>query len=876
MSLVFFLGMHSALYAQNESIYADTYGSELIGEIRTNYYPSSIKSYDTARDSMYISLDVTPGGKIICVYTGLEVTADGSRTPGSPGAELNTEHVWPQGFFDSASPMVSDIHHLFPTWQTVNSIRGSLKFAEIPDVDTDKWLYDGNESTSIPGSNIDLYSESTTTAFEPREDFKGNIARAIFYFWTLYQNNSDIVAEGTNEAFFADMKETLYDWHIQDPVDAAEVARSSGIESIQGNRNPFIHDTTLIRRAYIDTVASTNGETSEEISFREISFRLDASNGAADYSNKLYFHENGTEEQDAYDGSKLASISPGNPYMFFVQNFGEGEVELVQDARNLYPDTIQTYNLEVEDAGFSGTLTISWQNFKNIPDLWKLWLVDTDLDSTINMVDDSEYSFTTSRNFQVRIEPITSQVVISGDAGWRLLSFPVTGASATQLTDDTAIQGITGGENTTADPNLYINLASDGTAGNGYSVPSDIYSAWGDGYGFLTYFFDNDVAGSSELPITIDAMGKEPEGDVTLSISDTFTLAGNPFLSNLDLDEISGNGSGGTNGGLQSPIYYYDSNGLNTANFGTGAIISNWSGFFIQRSGSSTTELTIPVSAKTEDSSTAGSFSKEKNPSFREIELHLESPGSLVDRSAKLFFHEAASQSIDAFDGNRLYPIDGRPFLAFSHTEGDSIKLLVQDARAFNPEKEERYKLIVNDQGVSGVYTLSWPELRNIPDQWELKFLDLETGESVSMRDYEFYNFEIESASQKPLKKQPGLFKQAEASTELAPRFKIVIASAQATKNEFEDTPVTHRLEQNYPNPFNPTTTIRYSLSEPGRVTLSIFNVMGQKVDTIIDESKTSGAYQITWDARNFASGVYYYQLKVSDQVITKKMTLIK
>ena len=621
---------------------------------------------------------------------------------------------------------------------------------------------------------------------------------------------------------------------------------------------------------------STLFAQNEDVSFREISLRLDASNGATDYSNKLYFYENGSEGEDAYDGSKLASISPGNPYMYFVQDFGEGEIELVQDARGLYPDTIQTYSLEVEDSEFSGTFTISWLNFKNIPDLWELWLVDTDLDSTINMSDESEYSFTTSRSFQVLIEPVTSQVVITGDAGWRVLSFPVTGASVTQLTDDTAIQGISGGENESADPNFYLNLASDGTAGNGYSAPTDIYTSWGDGYGFLTYFFDNKLAGSSDLPVTINAMGKEPEGDVTLSISNTFTLVGNPFLNNLELDEISGNGSGGTKGGLQSPVYYYDSGGLGTANFGTNTIISTWSGFFLERAGSSTTKLTIPSSAKTDTAATAGSFSKQQSPSFREIELHLEGPNSLTDKSSKLFFHSAASESTDPFDGSKLYPIDGRPFLAFSDTGDNSTRLLVQDARALNPEREQVYNLLVYDNGKSGVYTLSWPVFRNIPEHWELMLLDFETGVSLSMRDYKSYKFEIESTSKNLPKKELKLLKQVEQTSGLTPRFKIVVAAAQATSIESGENPDTFSLYQNYPNPFNPSTTIEYRLTRSSNVTLNIFNAMGQKVKTVVNEVKSAGSYRISWDATGFASGVYYYKLKVSDGVMTKKMTLIK
>ena len=84
----------------------------------------------------------------------------------------------------------------------------------------------------------------------------------MFYFWAIYQDNSSIVNDGTdNEAFFNSMKDVLLTWHDADPVDETEVARSVGIENVQGNRNPFIHDTTLVRRAFFGGMPVSNEES---------------------------------------------------------------------------------------------------------------------------------------------------------------------------------------------------------------------------------------------------------------------------------------------------------------------------------------------------------------------------------------------------------------------------------------------------------------------------------------------------------------------------------------------------------------------------------------------------------------------------------------
>ncbi len=83
-------------------------------------------------------------------------------------------------------------------------------------------------------------------------------------------------------------------------------------------------------------------------------------------------------------------------------------------------------------------------------------------------------------------------------------------------------------------------------------------------------------------------------------------------------------------------------------------------------------------------------------------------------------------------------------------------------------------------------------------------------------------------------------------------------------------------LGQNFPNPFNPSTTIRFSLSDPGPVVLKVYDALGREVSTLISEELGRGPHAALWDASDRASGVYYYQLSTSDRTITKKMALIK
>jgi hypothetical protein len=91
-----------------------------------------------------------------------------------------------------------------------------------------------------------------------------------------------------------------------------------------------------------------------------------------------------------------------------------------------------------------------------------------------------------------------------------------------------------------------------------------------------------------------------------------------------------------------------------------------------------------------------------------------------------------------------------------------------------------------------------------------------------------------------------------------------------------EGQPLTFALAQNYPNPFNPTTRIEFSIPAQSRVELKVYNILGQVVATLVDEVRPAGAYRVTFNASNVASGVYFYKLIAGDFVSVKKMALLK
>jgi hypothetical protein len=91
-----------------------------------------------------------------------------------------------------------------------------------------------------------------------------------------------------------------------------------------------------------------------------------------------------------------------------------------------------------------------------------------------------------------------------------------------------------------------------------------------------------------------------------------------------------------------------------------------------------------------------------------------------------------------------------------------------------------------------------------------------------------------------------------------------------------EELPIEYKLSQNYPNPFNPATTIRYSIPKQQKVTLKLYNVLGQEVATLINRVQKAGHYQLNYNAKDLASGVYIYTIKAGEFNSSKKMLLLK
>ena len=190
----------------------------------TDLRPGTNKIWDIYSD--------IPGGTPPYLYT---FNSDKCGQYDSESDCYNREHTWPQSYFSNQEPMLSDLFHIYPTDGFVNGKRSNDPYGEVGNAS-----YTSQNGSKSGNSNFAGFSG---TVFEPRDEFKGDLARTYFYMATRYYNEDNnftdwTMANGANLTPYAIA--LLLSWHHQDTVSQKEKNRNNAIYNLQNNRNPFI------------------------------------------------------------------------------------------------------------------------------------------------------------------------------------------------------------------------------------------------------------------------------------------------------------------------------------------------------------------------------------------------------------------------------------------------------------------------------------------------------------------------------------------------------------------------------------------------------------------------------------------------------------
>ena len=245
--VVLFSSNAAAIAIDISNYYASAYGltgtalrvalRDIIAAAKTNDY------YEL--HNHYQSTDSRPDGTVWDMYSDVPngvspysfpfVSCEQCGNYRIEGDCYNREHSWPQSWFGSGSPMVSDLFHLYPTDGKVNANRGNYPFGEVA----------RPTSVSLNGGKVGPCSTPgyTGTVFEPIDQYKGDFARTYFYMSTRYYEK-DVGWQVNSAVDGAELApwtiEMLLRWHADDPISLKETLRNEAVYAIQGNRNPYI------------------------------------------------------------------------------------------------------------------------------------------------------------------------------------------------------------------------------------------------------------------------------------------------------------------------------------------------------------------------------------------------------------------------------------------------------------------------------------------------------------------------------------------------------------------------------------------------------------------------------------------------------------
>ncbi|MFC1570150.1 T9SS type A sorting domain-containing protein, partial [bacterium] len=175
-------------------------------------------------------------------------------------------------------------------------------------------------------------------------------------------------------------------------------------------------------------------------------------------------------------------------------------------------------------------------------------------------------------------------------------------------------------------------------------------------------------------------------------------------------------------------------------------------------------------------------------------------------------------------------------------------------------ESEVDHLGFIIERRLAGALEDSWEKIASYETHQDL----MSQGNQSSQRNYEFIDVNVELG-------QIYIYRISDIDIE-GQRGQEVVLQVQHTMV----IPTELALHQNYPNPFNPATTIQFALPEKQHVQLNVYNLAGQKVETLINEEMGIGEHQAIWNASQYSAGLYFSELIVGDQRLVKKMHLIK
>ncbi|MEM6783618.1 MAG: T9SS type A sorting domain-containing protein [Bacteroidota bacterium] len=495
----------------------------------------------------------------------------------------------------------------------------------------------------------------------------------------------------------------------------------------------------------------------------------------------------------------------------------------------------------------------------------------------------------------------------TGGENWRMVASPVPTATLDDLLGGMWTQGFTGADTESGSPNvLRYDESVAGDAGQGFTAPASQSEVMGAARGYIVYLFsDDDFDGTAEgFPKSLSVTGVTGTGTVTPAVSYTdngptnddegWQLYGNPFDEAVDWDAFA-------RSGFDATVQVWDPNTSSyrvwdgTVGTLTDGVIAPFQGFFARaQSGAAT--FSIPEAAKASGGTfygiTTGDAPNEASVRGDDgtLALTLDTPAGQAQ--AWVRFREEGTRGIDGFDAPTLGPLAWTYALLYTEApERESATAVGLTINALPTVTSESADVVVplglevlaDGRPSSGTFTLAWPSVPALPDGWSLTLTDQATGEVIDMQAQDQYAFVWEPGPAARSRDVDALvpegLRSVVARVQAADRF--VLRAGQGVVVGTDDAaapgvPDVLTLESNYPNPFTQSTTIRFGLPVSSEVRLEVYDLLGRRVVTLVDETRAAGWHEVDLERASLASGTYIYRIEAAGETRSKQMARVR
>lgn len=484
-----------------------------------------------------------------------------------------------------------------------------------------------------------------------------------------------------------------------------------------------------------------------------------------------------------------------------------------------------------------------------------------------------------------------------GREGWRMITAPVRNMTFLEVLDDIRIEGIPESYAPENETTIFYWEETDGE--DGLKSPESLSETMVPGVGYMVYLFEDDdpgrqgVQGGFPKKIEVDNIDREVESSVQVEVSATdhnengridgnegWNLLGNPFGVSVSvaalLDELEINDAV-----LNRNLYIWDaSEGDGNGVFRTltdGDRLAPFQAFFVRYTGEHFFSENITLNRNNLNADDRRSYYNENSNNRFELSLRIE--GSPGYDEFSLVFSDDGEMNINRRDRFKKLSLNSGSLSLYGRFQREKFS-----SKRIPGNLETGLEIPLGiDYPDEEELTFLWEGIDQLPRNWTVTLIDRKQNIRTDLRTQQEYRFlyEMDRQARRTL---PDVLSGSRLNRRVAesssgsddpPRF-ILSINPGTDRGNVNEQPASVKLQPNFPNPFNSSTTVTYELTEQSEVSLTIWNMIGQKVATLVDGPREAGEHSEIWNASNMPSGMYIAQLEVDGRVYIRKMTLIK